>query len=62
MMKVQTFHDIYHSSHGQELDKIATVELQQYLLDKTLTNYQISHTVERDKYGRLCTHILLVHE
>lgn len=62
MMKVQTFHDIYHSSHSQELDKIATVELQQYLLDKTLTNYQVSHTVERDKYGRLCTHILLVHE
>ena len=62
MIVIKTFHDIYHSSRSQELDKIATAELQQYLLDKTLTNYQISHTVERDEYGRLCTHILLVHE
>lgn len=62
MMKVKTFHDIYHSPFSQELDKIAVAELQEYLLDKTLTNYQISHTVERDEYGRLCTHILLVHE
>lgn len=62
MMKVKTFHDIYHSSRGQELDKTAAAELQEYLLDKTLTNYQISHTIERDEYGRLCTHILLVHE
>lgn len=66
-MIVKTFHDIYHSAHGDgpfsdRMDKVAVAELQQYLLDKTLTNYQISHTVERDKYGRLCTHILLVHE
>lgn len=62
MMIVKTFHDTYRNPWSQKLNKIATAELQQYLLDKTLTNYQISHTVERDEYGRLCTHILLVHE
>lgn len=66
-MIVKTFHDVYHSAYGagpfgNELDKIAAAELQEYLDSKTITNYQISHTVERDKYGRLHTHILLVHE
>lgn len=66
-MTVKTFHDIYHSSYGDgpfgnELDKCAVTELQQYLYAKSFSNYQISHTVERDQYGRLHTHILLVHE
>ena len=65
-MIVKTFHDVYHS-HGdgpfsERMDKVAAAELQQYLNAKTITNYQISHTVERDEYGRLHTHILLVHE
>ena len=66
-MTVKTFHDVYHSAYGDgpfsgDMDKIAVAELQQYLNSKLITNYQISHTVERDKYGRLHTHILLVHE
>lgn len=66
-MTVKTFHDIYHSKSGdgpfgERMDKVAAAELQQYLDAKIITNYQISHTVERDKYGRLHTHILLVHE
>ena len=66
-MTVKTFRDIYHSSHGNEssrikLDKSAAAELQNYLDTKSISNYQISHAVERDKYGRIHTHILLVHE
>ena len=61
-MTVQTFHDIYHSKYGMELDKMASVELQRYLNGKTINNYQISYSVERDEYGRICAHILLVHE
>lgn len=66
-MTVKTFHDVYHSRNGdgpfnERMDKVAAAELQQYLDSKIITNYQISHTVERDKYGRLHTHILLVHE
>jgi hypothetical protein len=66
-MTVKTFHDVYHSEYGDgpfgdKLDKVAVAELQKYLEAKTISNYQISHTVERDKYGRLHTHILLVCE
>ena len=66
-MTVKTFHDVYHSKNGDGpfsecMDKVAAAELQQYLNSHTITNYQISHTVERDKYGRLHTHILLVHD
>lgn len=66
-MMVKTFHDIYHSKSGdgpfsERMDKVAVAELQQYLNSKLITNYQISHTVERDQHGRLHTHILLVHE
>ena len=66
-MTVKTFHDVYHSKNGngpfgKDMDKVAAAELQQYLDSKIITNYQISHTVERDEYGRLHTHILLVHE
>lgn len=66
-MTVKTFHDIYYSSYKDglshdELYKCATAELQQYLDAKSISNYQISHTVERDEYGRLHTHILLIHE
>ena len=65
-MTVKTFHDVYHSPYGDgpfrnQLDKCAAAELQQYLEAKSISNYQISHTVERDKYDRLHTHILLVH-
>lgn len=66
-MVVKTFHDIYHSPYGngpfrEDMDKVAVAELQKYLDSKTITNYQISHTVERDKYDRLHTHILLIHD
>ena len=66
-MTVKTFHDVYHSPYGdgpfsERMDKIAVAELQQYLNAKSISNYQISHTVERDKYDRLHTHILLSHD
>lgn len=66
-MVVKTFHDVYHSPYGngpfrEDMDKVAAAELQHYLNSHTITNYQISHTVERDEYGRLHTHILLVHD
>lgn len=66
-MTVKTFHDVYHSTYGngpfgKDMDKVAAAELQQYLNSTTITNYQISHTVERDKYDRLHTHILLIHD
>lgn len=59
---VKTFHDIYHSKYGMELDKIASAELQYYLSTTDVKNYQVSYSVERDEFGRICTHILLVHE
>ena len=66
-MTVKTFHDVYYSEDGKgwfrnELDRSAAAELQEYLNAKSISNYQISHTVERDQYGRLHTQILLVHE
>lgn len=66
-MTVKTFHDVYHSQYGDgpfrnQLDKCASAELQQYLEAKSISNYQISHSVERDKYDRLHTHILLIHD
>ena len=66
-MTVKTFHDVYHTKigggpFGDKLDKCAAAELQEYLNAKSISNYQISHTVERDQYGRLHTHILLVHD
>ena len=66
-MTVKTFHDVYHSKNGngpfgKDMDKVAAAELQQYLDSKIIMNYQISYTVERDEYGRLHTHILLVHD
>lgn len=59
---VKTFHDIYHNKYGAELDKMASVELQRYLNNNIIGEYQVSYSVERDEYGRLHTHILLVHE
>lgn len=59
---VKTFHDIYHSKYSAELDKMASVELQRYLNTNIIGDYQVSYSVERDKYGHICTHILLVHE
>ena len=59
---VVTFHDIYRSKYDIELDKVASVELQRYLNSNTIGNYQVSYSVERDGCGRICTHILLVHE
>ena len=66
-MIVKTFHDVYRCIDGdgpfsERMDKVAAAELQKYLEAKSISNYQISHTVERDKYDRLHTHILLVHE
>ena len=61
-MTVKTFHDVYSSVYGNELYKCAAAELQQYLDTKNISNYQISHTVERDQFNRLHTHILLVHD
>ena len=66
-MTVKTFHDVYHTKTGggpfdNELDKCAVVELQRYLNVMNISNYQISHSVERDKYDRLHTHILLIHD
>ena len=66
-MTVKTFHDVYHTKTGgrpfdNKPDKCAAAELQNYLDAKSISNYQISHTVERDKYGRIHTHILLVHD
>lgn len=61
-MVVKTFHDIYYRDYCTKPEKMASVELQQYLNSRTITNYQVSYSVERDKYGRLHTHILLVHE
>ena len=66
-MTVKTFHDVYHSQYGggpfgDKIDKLAAAELQQYLNTNSISNYQISHTVERDKYDRLHTHILLIHD
>lgn len=58
-MIVKTFHDIYEAN---KLVKSAAAELQNYLEAKSISNYQISHTVERDKYDRLHTHILLIHD
>ena len=59
---VKTFHDIYRSKYGTELDKIASVELQRYLNSNIIGDYQVSYSVERDECGRLHTHILLVHD
>ena len=59
---VKTFHDIYHSKYGMEFDKMASVELQRYLNNNIIGDYQVSYSVERDECGRVCTHILLVHE
>ena len=66
-MTVKTFHDVYHTKTGggpfdNKLDKCAAAELQSYLDAKSISNYQISHSVERDKYDRLHTHILLIHD
>ena len=58
-MTVKTFHDVYEAN---KLVRSAAAELQNYLDAKSISNYQISHAVERDKYDRLHTHILLVHE
>jgi len=61
-MVVKTFHDIYYSDYCTEPLKMASVELQRYLNSKAIINHQIFYSVERDKRGRLHTHILLVHD
>lgn len=59
---VKTFHDIYYDNNSAEPLKLASVELQRYLNSNIIGDYQVSYSVERDKCGRIRTHILLVHE